>query len=110
MQPTVYAAPPPLGMDINTLDPPELPIPPITPFIRDKALSNHLTSRVLSDIERPPIGPLEDSQRALPQPVGVQGPLFRFPGHGGTEARQRLDILDASGPYRDVFKAHRRSA
>jgi hypothetical protein len=109
MQATVHATPPPSGLDIDALDPPKLGIPPIAPFIRDETLSDHGTARMLGHVERSAIGPLEDSQRALPQSVGVQGPLLRFPSHGCAEARQRLDILRAARPYRNVFNGHRPS-
>jgi hypothetical protein len=110
MQLSVYAPAPPLRIDIDALNPPELGIPPIAPFICDQALSDdHPGTSVFRHVKRSPIGPVENSQGPLPQTVWIQGSPFRFPGHGRTKAGQRLDIIEAGGSYYDVFRDHRRA-
>ena len=67
MQAAIHSPAAPLRINIDALDPPELGISPIAPFIRDQTLSDHHQRRpMFRDIEHASLGLIEDSQGSLP--------------------------------------------
>src|SRR5437773_8206192 len=81
------SAPELLG-DIDALDPPEIPIPPIAPLVGDQQLSRHGDGSVLLALGQK-VGAFSRmaQQRgdSLPHTFRVQAPVLRFPGHPRVE-------------------------
>jgi len=73
-----------LFRDINALDPPKIPVPPITPFVRDEQLACDFTI-YLRDIVRASRGVAQESGHSGEYAIRIQTPFLGFPSDPGIE-------------------------